>query len=478
METGDESTARVSIVDTTVVIILATAAIIGCFCGSFWVKVFRKCCGCCKQDEDLNQNRRYNHASRRNDSNRESEFYYNEGGSLHSDRAVGQHANSEEVRARRRAVRRIIEERRKVVSEALNTEKVIFLSYRGDDSITNNNNPEVSSKKNHQEAQQAEASSDIEEGIIVTPPCCNLPDTITSSRSIAVVEEIEGHISDGINDHDAPEMRCTTTTKILDDACNVAGSDPVETATIASTPPLAEDSDDNELDETTNDTHNGTSSCHQIMNGDVTAATNDSSSREVVPQQQRCLHRRQHSHNHCHNGVAANCCAICLADYKYGEEVCRSTNPNCSHYFHRACIIEWLLLHDECPCCRTPYLFEPGSEYSSDFARRQLLESIQPSQHHVHVHQPNHSHVNASGGAVPADSQVSVAQDHHPSGGNGAPVHFQPLTTVTQTSRLRRERVRGSAPGTTGGTAALSRSTSPIVQGSGHGSDADTAEAS
>jgi hypothetical protein len=50
------------------------------------------------------------------------------------------------------------------------------------------------------------------------------------------------------------------------------------------------------------------------------------------------------------------CCPICLKDYQVDEEIAFSPNSNCSHAFHRECIEEWLLRHEECPCCRYNYL--------------------------------------------------------------------------------------------------------------------------
>jgi Ring finger domain len=49
-------------------------------------------------------------------------------------------------------------------------------------------------------------------------------------------------------------------------------------------------------------------------------------------------------------------CAICLNDYDDGDEICWSQNKQCNHVFHKGCISEWLLTHEECPCCRYPYL--------------------------------------------------------------------------------------------------------------------------
>ncbi|KAL5552315.1 hypothetical protein UlMin_002491 [Ulmus minor] len=45
-----------------------------------------------------------------------------------------------------------------------------------------------------------------------------------------------------------------------------------------------------------------------------------------------------------------NTCSICLSEYK-AKEVLR-TIPDCGHYFHDDCIVEWLKLNATCPLCR------------------------------------------------------------------------------------------------------------------------------
>merc|ERR1712071_139790 len=49
-------------------------------------------------------------------------------------------------------------------------------------------------------------------------------------------------------------------------------------------------------------------------------------------------------------------CAVCLCEYEMDENICSSPNKNCKHYFHRDCIVEWLMTCVECPICRNDFL--------------------------------------------------------------------------------------------------------------------------
>ncbi len=53
---------------------------------------------------------------------------------------------------------------------------------------------------------------------------------------------------------------------------------------------------------------------------------------------------------------SSRCCNICLNSYHANDDVAWSTNPACSHQYHRTCIEPWLLLHEECPLCRCIFL--------------------------------------------------------------------------------------------------------------------------
>lgn len=61
-------------------------------------------------------------------------------------------------------------------------------------------------------------------------------------------------------------------------------------------------------------------------------------------------------------------CAICLTNYSIGCYVSWSKNSECTHAFHRDCILMWLLKKEEplCPCCRR--------EFVPSFASRDLTE--------------------------------------------------------------------------------------------------------
>ena len=62
-------------------------------------------------------------------------------------------------------------------------------------------------------------------------------------------------------------------------------------------------------------------------------------------------------------------CAICLNDFHDGEEICWSQNIECGHVFHHLCIKQWVLRHDDCPCCRNNFLLD--SEVKRRLCRRQ-----------------------------------------------------------------------------------------------------------
>ena len=66
--------------------------------------------------------------------------------------------------------------------------------------------------------------------------------------------------------------------------------------------------------------------------------------------------------------IDATTCSICLEEFKNGDKICQS--PNCSHIFHvHGCMEEWLLRHDDCPCCRRIYLRSPNKESNGKYVR-------------------------------------------------------------------------------------------------------------
>lgn len=57
-------------------------------------------------------------------------------------------------------------------------------------------------------------------------------------------------------------------------------------------------------------------------------------------------------------------CSICLDGYESDDAIIQS--KNCSHYFHKECILEWLVKSDECPCCREDMMSEEEVEEAAD----------------------------------------------------------------------------------------------------------------
>jgi hypothetical protein len=51
-------------------------------------------------------------------------------------------------------------------------------------------------------------------------------------------------------------------------------------------------------------------------------------------------------------------CPICLEIYGPGDTICVSKATECDHFFHQACVSEWLTKHDQCPLCRIDLMSE------------------------------------------------------------------------------------------------------------------------
>jgi hypothetical protein len=59
-------------------------------------------------------------------------------------------------------------------------------------------------------------------------------------------------------------------------------------------------------------------------------------------------------------------CAICLDDYKVGEDIGWSRNPLCHHVFHTDCILKSLEANNLCPICRNSYYIADDEEMGHD----------------------------------------------------------------------------------------------------------------
>ena len=56
--------------------------------------------------------------------------------------------------------------------------------------------------------------------------------------------------------------------------------------------------------------------------------------------------------------LVPNCCAVCLSEYRVGDVVTWSSNRDCTHAFHRECVVGWLIKmqpETPCPCCRQEF---------------------------------------------------------------------------------------------------------------------------
>jgi len=58
----------------------------------------------------------------------------------------------------------------------------------------------------------------------------------------------------------------------------------------------------------------------------------------------------------------AECC-ICLDHYEPGEVICASKSEECSHVFHKECLMDWMMKNNNrCPLCRVDFMKEDDLE--------------------------------------------------------------------------------------------------------------------
>ena len=66
-------------------------------------------------------------------------------------------------------------------------------------------------------------------------------------------------------------------------------------------------------------------------------------------------------------------CAICLDQFKVNDLVSWSVNGNCDHVYHKDCIVNWLLKHNDCPYCRCSYVTLEEKEDCDAKRKRECL---------------------------------------------------------------------------------------------------------
>lgn len=49
-------------------------------------------------------------------------------------------------------------------------------------------------------------------------------------------------------------------------------------------------------------------------------------------------------------------CPICMESYHTDDEIAWSSNEECAHAFHLACIMKWLMNNSNCPMCRSKFV--------------------------------------------------------------------------------------------------------------------------
>lgn len=76
--------------------------------------------------------------------------------------------------------------------------------------------------------------------------------------------------------------------------------------------------------------------------------------------------------------IEEKCCSICLNEYEDADVVSKSYNDKCLHIFHKDCIVEWLLNHSDCPCCRHPYILPQNNNNTSSSSTSSSSSSARP----------------------------------------------------------------------------------------------------
>lgn len=72
-------------------------------------------------------------------------------------------------------------------------------------------------------------------------------------------------------------------------------------------------------------------------------------------------------------------CSICLETFAVGDSIAKAKKATseddsiaanelvptfgCTHLFHTNCIVEWLIHHDKCPCCRADFFRDSDDEH-------------------------------------------------------------------------------------------------------------------
>jgi len=62
------------------------------------------------------------------------------------------------------------------------------------------------------------------------------------------------------------------------------------------------------------------------------------------------------SDNQCEEDQDDNICSICLEPFEPQQDIAWARDKTCFHCFHSACLVPWLMIKRDCPCCRKELL--------------------------------------------------------------------------------------------------------------------------
>jgi hypothetical protein len=99
----------------------------------------------------------------------------------------------------------------------------------------------------------------------------------------------------------------------------------------------------------------------------------DLNAQQQSDQQPNTQQQQQQAGSDCASSMHDDACIICFSDYAPGDLL---KELPCKHYFHAACIDQWLARSGNCPLCKAP-VWQPGGRRASNDSNAQQQQQQQ-----------------------------------------------------------------------------------------------------